>query len=108
MKIAIKGFLVMYVMMGLVLYGLQASMISHTRKQMAFAYHKALKVSMYSEDVAVFEEVFIQLAPTQLKYHIELVGMHEYPRLRRYKVVGTNDYLEFKFDETMIEERDYE
>lgn len=72
---------------------------------MAFAYHKALQVSMLEGSMSVFEDVFYQLAPHSFTYQIKLKGSHEYPRLRRYEVVGTSGQNTIRFDETMIEER---
>lgn len=79
--------------------------ISHRYKQSAYAFHQALHISMYHKSLDTFETIFKDLVPKDMAYKIELIGSHEYPRLRRYRVNVHKGRMNFDFDETMIEER---
>lgn len=105
MKLASKIFLLISLFMGVVVFGLEASQHSHYKKQFAFAFHKALHVSMESPSLHVFEEIFTVLSPSGFDVKITNLGAHEYPRLRRYKVNIKGKGFQYRFDETMIEER---
>ena len=105
MKLGIKVFALSVVFLGVFWIGLLSVGFAHDHKQTAFAYHKALQVSMLDGSQAIFEDVFIELAPDTYDYSITLRASHEYPRLRRIEVVGVKGSRRLKYDETMIEER---
>ncbi len=71
------------------------------------AFHTALKETMKHEDQS-FDLVFYSLVGDDHDYEISLLGYHDYPKMRRYRVSLLNGRFPLVFDETMIEERVYE
>lgn len=105
MKLSVKVFGICVVYMSLLMIGMKSVAYRHQYNQMAFAYHKALHITMLTGDDTMFTSVFNQLAPPSFSYTITVKGRHEYPRLRRIEVLGISDGISIRFDETMIEER---